>query len=178
MLRSFLLLLCWTSFESLYAQDRVAEWLPRAGQSVDVWNGDLTQRLERTRIQVRVDLPLQTLEAENIPTLHYMIDEQRFSIPGVAATGKPQVFDEPGLIRYVYRGSQVAGTVEKEASLELVRLDNGSCQLSWKLSVMNRGERVRKQEGALTYSCKDEPKLKMHRREAMHLLPGNDLMKR
>jgi hypothetical protein len=178
MLRSILLLLCWTSFETLSAQDRVSEWLPRSGQFVDVWNGDLTQKLERIRIQVRVDLPLQTLEAENIPTLYYMVDEQRFSVPGVAATGKAQVFDEPGLIRYVYRGSQIAGTVEKEAWLELVRLDHGSCQLSWKLSVINRGERVRKQEGALTYTCRDEPKAKMHRREAMHLLPGPDGMKR
>jgi hypothetical protein len=178
MLRSFLLLLCWTSFESLSAQDRASEWLPRSGQFVDVWNGDLTQKLERTRIQVLVDLPLQTLEAENIPTLHYMVDEQRFSVPGVAATGKAQVVDAPGLIRYVYQGSQVAGTMEKEAWLELVRLDHGSCQLSWKLSVMNRGERVRRQEGALTYTCHDEPKAKMHRREAMHLLPENDLTKR
>lgn len=178
MLRSFLLLLCWTSFESLSAQDRASEWLPRADQLVDVWNGDLTQKLERTRIQVRVDLPLFTFEAENIPTLHYMVDEQRFSVPGVAATGKAQVFDEPGIIRYVYRGSNVAGAVEKEAWLELVRLDKGSCQLSWKLSVMNRGERVRRQEGALTYTCREEPKTKMHRREAMHLLPGTDFMKR
>lgn len=178
MLRSLLLLLCWTSSVSLSAKDRLEEWLPRAGQTVDLWNDDLTQKLGRTRIEVREDHPLYTLSADNIPTLHFMLDEQRFSIPGVAATGKAQTVDQPGLLRLTFRGSQSAGAVEKQALIELVRLDNGSCQLSWKLSVINRGERVRDQEGAIAYACRDERKTKMHRREAMHLLPNQDFSKR
>lgn len=178
MLRSFLLLLCWTSSVSLSAKDRWEDDLPRAGQSVDFWNGDLTQKLGRTRIEVRDEHPLYTMSAENLPTLHFMLDEQRFSIPGVAATGKAQRVDQPGLMRSIFRGSQAAGTVEKQAWIELVRLDTGSCQLSWKLSVINRGERVRDQEGAITYLCRDERKSKMHRRDAMHLLPEQDFSKR
>jgi hypothetical protein len=178
MLRSFLLLLCWTSSVSLVAKDRLEDWLPRAGQTVDIWNGDLTKKLGRTRVEVRADHRLYTLSSENIPTLHFLLDEQRFSVPGVAATGKAQVFDDRGVLRFVYRGSHAAGAVEKQAVIELVRLDHGACQLSWKLSVINRGERLRNQEGALAYACREEQKAKMQRREAMHLLPSQDFLRR
>ncbi len=178
MLRSFLLLLCSTVSVSLGAKDRWEGNLPRPGQFVEIWNGDLSQKLGRTRIEVREDHPLYTLSAENLPILHFMMDEQRFSIPGVAATGRAQVVDQPGILRWIFRGSNSAGAVEKQALIEVVRLDTGSCQLSWKLSVMNRGERVRDQEGAITYGCQDESKTKKHRREAMQLLPEQDFSKR
>lgn len=177
MLRSFLLLLCWTSSVHLDAKDRMEDWLPRTGQNVDLWNADLSQKLGRIQIDVRENFPLYTLRSEHVPTLHYMLDEQRFSVPGVAATGKAQKIDEQGTMRFVYRGSNTSGAIEKQALIELVRLDNGSCQLSWKLSVINRGERMRHQEGAMAYACREELKTKMHRQKAVHLLPGQDSLK-
>jgi hypothetical protein len=92
----------------------------------------------------------------------------------VAATEKPQKFDEQGAVRYIYRGGHSAGAIEKSAQIELVKFDAGHCQLSWKLSVENRGEKLRDQKGAMAYDCSDALKTKMHRHGAMHLLPGLD----
>src|SRR5688572_28271927 len=113
MLRYLLLLLCWTSSVSLNGKDRleaIESWLPRAGQLVDLWNKDLTKKLGRGRIELSEDDLLYTLRSDRIPIMHFMKDDQRFSIPGVAATGKAEVFDERGVTRFVYRGSQMSGT--------------------------------------------------------------------
>jgi hypothetical protein len=178
MLRSLLLLLCWSSSLSVSAKDRMETRLPRAGQTVDLWNRDLTQKLGRARIEVRADASVYTLRADNIPTLHFLLEEQRFSVPGVAATGRAQILDEPGVYRRIYQGSHSAGAMEKQALIEWARLDDGHCQLTWKLSVINRGERLRQQEGGLSYSCREESKKKWQGREALHLLPGRDFSKR
>lgn len=179
MLRSLLLiLLCWSWSSYSLPMDRVEAWLPRSGQSVDIWNGDLTQKVGRTRPDIHQENQLYTLQSDQLPTLHFLQDEQRFSIPGVAATEKSQKFVEQGAVRYIYRGSHAAGAIEKSAHIELVKFDEGRCQLSWKLFVMNRGEKLRDQQGAMAYDCSEAPKTKMHRRGAMHLMPGHDLTKR
>jgi len=178
MLRSLLLiLLCWSWSSYSLPMDRVETWLPRSGQSVDIWNGNLTTNLGRTRPDIHQENQLYTLESDQLPTLHFLQDEQRFSIPGVAATEKSQKFDEQGAVRYIYRGSHSAGAIEKSAQIELVKFDDGRCQLSWKLSVINRGEKLRDQQGAMAYDCSEISKIKMHRRGAMHLLPRADLNK-
>jgi hypothetical protein len=178
MLRSLLLLLCWSSSLSVIAKDRMETRLPRAGQTVDLWNHDLTQKLGRTRIEVRADASLYTIRADRIPTLHFLLEEQRFSVPGVAATSKAHTLTEPGIYRRVYQGSHSTGTMEKEARIEWIQLDDGRCQLTWKLSVINRGERLRQQEGGMSYSCREEPQTKMQSREALHFLPGRDFSQR
>ncbi|WP_141732579.1 hypothetical protein [Oligoflexus tunisiensis] len=168
MLRSLLLLLCCFWSLSVFAQE---VWLPQAGQTLDIWNRDLTQKTGQTLADVQKDPQLYTLRSDNLPLMHFLLDEKRFTVPGVASTGPAEKFDEPGVRRYVYRGSHHSGAMEKSARIELVRLDDGRCQLSWKLSVINRGERVRQQEGGIGYVCQDLPKTKEHRREAMRLLP-------
>ncbi len=173
-----LLLLCWSWSSNGFALDRVEDLLPRPGQSLDIWNGDLTKKIGRSRAEIEQGVELYTLQNDNLPTLHFLMHEQRFSIPGVAATGKPEKFDDQGVIRYVYRGSQMAGAIEKFALVELVKIDDGRCQLSWKLSVINRGEKIRDQQGAVAYDCKGDVKTKGQRQEAMQLLPGQTYLKR
>jgi hypothetical protein len=169
MLRSLLLLLCCLWNVSVLAQEA---WLPQPGQSLDIWNRDLTQKMGKTRAEVQKDAQLYTLHSDNLPLLHFMLDEKRFTVPGVASTSAAEMFDEPGVRRYVYQGSQSRGLMEKSARIELVRLDDGRCQLSWKLSVIHRGEQLRQQEGGIGYACQDLPQAKKeHRREAMRLLP-------
>lgn len=178
MLRSLLLtLLCWSWTSHSSPVDRAEAWLPRSGQIVDIWNGDLTQKIGRTRPDILQENQLYTLESEQLPTLHFLQDEQRFSVPGVAATEKSQRFDEAGAVHYIYRGWHSAGAIEKSAEIQLVKFDAGHCQLRWKLSVINRGEKLRDQQGALAYACTDALKTKMHRHGAMQLLPGHDANK-
>ena len=172
MLRS-LLFLSWCLSGYALANDRADSYLPRAGQTVDVFNGDLTNRVGRSRLNVQRDDKVYTLQGSSIPTMHFLYDEQRFSIPGVTSTDPAQKFDEQGVLRYVYRGAQSIGSMEKHAQMELVKFDDGRCQLSWKLSVINRGSRLRNDEGSMAYDCLDLPKIKEHRRGTVHLLPNN-----
>lgn len=178
MLRCLLLLLCWCVNVRSIAMDRAELYLPRSGHTVDVWSGDLTKRLGRMRPDVQQDNQLYTLRGDHLPTLHFLVDEQRFSIPGVTVTGKPETFNEQGALRFVYRGSHQAGAIEKQARIELIKFDEGRCQLSWKLSVINRGERLRNQEGSMDYDCRETRKTKEHRRAAMHLLPNRNFSER
>ncbi len=153
-----LLLLCTSlfSFTSLLAADQVDQHLPRSGQIVDLFSADLSTRIDRLKPEVDMAASLYTLSSDSLPTLHFMLGEQKFSIPGVAATGKAERFDQKGAVRWVFRGSNQAGAIEKGAYIELVKFNEGRCQLSWKLSVINRSQKVRDQQGAIAYDCRNE----------------------
>jgi hypothetical protein len=153
-----LLLLCasLTSSTALLAADQVDQHLPRSGQIVELFSADLSTRIDRLKPEVDRAASLYTLSSHSLPTLYFMLGEQKFSIPGVAVTGKAERFDQKGSMRWVFRGSNQAGAIEKGAYIELVKFNEGRCQLSWKLSVINRSQKVRDQQGAIAYDCLDQ----------------------